>query len=193
MISIGWSLFAPVTMQLLGQFRTFRRPIRSSSVPDRPLSAPRSLQIEPTSTPISQQDQRLAPTVRRARWHRARPDPGPGRSATNPASPLNVRSCRSASTGQSDYSKWCGDHKTPAGRAKERLSARPKSAVQDAPVVHTGNATRPIRQKRLDGSPFKVREFIPHDSRLPFGRLNHGKTDAFNRQNRTTGASENTP
>jgi hypothetical protein len=39
----------------------------------------------------------------------------------------------------------------------------------------------------------KVREFIPHDSRLRFGRLNHAQTDAFNRQNRTTGISEITP
>jgi hypothetical protein len=69
----------------------------------------------------------------------------------------------------------------------------PKDALQDAPVVNAGNAARLVRQKRPDGSPFKVREFIPHDSRLPFGRLNHVQTDAFNRQNRTTGTSEITP
>ena len=37
------------------------------------------------------------------------------------------------------------------------------------------------------GNPFKVRQFIPHDLKLRFGRLNHVQTDAFNRQNRTTG------
>src|SRR5260370_42594044 len=47
-----------------------------------------------------------------------------------------------------------------------------------------GNATRLVRKERSDGSPFKVREFIPHDSRLRFGDLNHAQTDAFNRQMR---------
>ena len=42
----------------------------------------------------------------------------------------------------------------------------PKDTVQDAPVVNTGNATRLVRKERPDGSPFKVREFLPHDSRL---------------------------
>jgi hypothetical protein len=51
---------------------------------------------------------------------------------------------------------------------------------QDAPVVNTGNATRLVRKKRSDGSPFKVREFIPHDSRPPLWGLNHVQTDAFN-------------
>jgi DDE superfamily endonuclease len=64
---------------------------------------------------------------------------------------------------------------------------------QDAPVVNTGNAARLVRKERPDGNPFKVRQFIPHDSRLPFERLNHVQTDAFNRQNRTTGISEITP
>ena len=50
-----------------------------------------------------------------------------------------------------------------------------------------------VRQKRPDGSPFKVSEFIPHDSMPWFERLNHVQTDAFNRQNRTTGISEITP
>ena len=39
----------------------------------------------------------------------------------------------------------------------------------------------------------KSRAFIPHDSRLRFGRLNHVQTDAFNQQNGTTGTSEITP
>jgi hypothetical protein len=49
-------------------------------------------------------------------------------------------------------------------------------------VSLSGNATRLVRKERLDGSPFKVRQFIPHDSRPRFGRLNHVQTDAFNRQ-----------
>ena len=36
-------------------------------------------------------------------------------------------------------------------------------------VINTGNATRLVRQKRPDGTPFEVREFIPHDSSPPFG------------------------
>jgi hypothetical protein len=39
---------------------------------------------------------------------------------------------------------------------------------------HRQEALRRVRDTRAhDGSPFKVREFIPHDSRLRFGRLNH--------------------
>jgi hypothetical protein len=81
---------------------------------------------------------------------------------------------------RSDYSKWCGDHRFPADRAKRRHSA--KDTVQGALIVNTGNATRLVRKKRLDGGPFKVREFIPHDSGPRFGRLNHNQTDAFNRR-----------
>jgi hypothetical protein len=36
-------------------------------------------------------------------------------------------------------------------------------AVQEAPVVNTGNDTRLVRKKQPDGGPAKVREFIPHD------------------------------
>jgi hypothetical protein len=68
----------------------------------------------------------------------------------------------------------------------------PKYTVEDPPVVNTGNATRLVRKER-PGSPFKVREFASHDSRLRFGCLNHVQTDAFNRQKRTTGTSEITP
>jgi hypothetical protein len=68
-----------------------------------------------------------------------------------------------------------------------------KDTVQDAPVVNTGNAAQLVRKERPDGSPFKVREFIPHDSRLRFGRLNYVQTGAFNRLNWTTGISEITP
>jgi hypothetical protein len=57
-------------------------------------------------------------------------------------------------------------------------------------IANTGNATELVRKERFDGSAFEVREFIPHDSTLRFGRLNYVQTDAFNRQNRTTGISE---
>ena len=58
------------------------------------------------------------------------------------------------------------------GSGSSRLGAPepqdPKDTVQDAPVVNTGNATRLVRKERPDG-PFKVREFIPHDSRPLLG------------------------
>jgi hypothetical protein len=59
------------------------------------------------------------------------------------------------------------------------------------PIVNMGNATRLVREQRPDGSPFKVSECIPHDSRRRFGRLKH--VHAFNQQNRTIGTSEITP
>jgi hypothetical protein len=34
--------------------------------------------------------------------------------------------------------KLCGDHRTWAGHARERLSVRPKDAVEDAPVLTRG-------------------------------------------------------
>jgi hypothetical protein len=49
----------------------------------------------------------------------------------------------------------------------------PKDTVQDAPVANAGNATRLVRKEGPDGSPFKVSQFVPHDSRLRFGGLNH--------------------
>ena len=70
---------------------------------------------------------------------------------------------------------------------------RPKNAIQDAPVVNTGNATRLVWKERPDGSPFKVREFIPHDSRPRFERLNHVQINAFTGKNQTIGISEITP
>jgi hypothetical protein len=52
-------------------------------------------------------------------------------------------------------------------------------------AAHRQEALHRVRDtKAHDGSPFKVRELIPHDSRLRFGRLNHVQTDVFNRQNR---------
>jgi|HubBroStandDraft_1064217.scaffolds.fasta_scaffold825959_2 hypothetical protein len=35
-------------------------------------------------------------------------------------------------------------------------------------------------QRRLDGGPFKVAEFVAHDSRLQFGRLNHVQGGTIN-------------
>jgi hypothetical protein len=39
--------------------------------------------------------------------------------------------------------------------------------------LHTPYAARLGRRQRLNGGPFIVGEFIPHDSSLPLGRLNH--------------------
>ena len=61
------------------------------------------------------------------------------------------------------------------------------------PVGNIRSATRLVRQKRGNGVPFKVREFIPHDLRLSFGRLNYVRTYPFNRQNWTTGTSVISP
>jgi hypothetical protein len=47
----------------------------------------------------------------------------------------------------------------------------------------THNAVRTLQNPY--GSPFRVREFIPHDSRLRFGGLNHVQTGGFNRKNLT--------
>jgi hypothetical protein len=51
-------------------------------------------------------------------------------------------------------------------------SQHPTDAVEDASIVHTGDASHLVRQHRPDGSPFIVREFVAHDSRLHFGSLN---------------------
>jgi len=42
------------------------------------------------------------------------------------------------------------------------------------PVIYTAHAARLVRQERLNGYPFIVGEFVAHDSRPPFGSLNHG-------------------
>src|SRR5215204_3423545 len=42
-------------------------------------------------------------------------------------------------------------------------SQDPEDAVEDTSVVYPRNATRLIRQHRLDGSPFIIREFVAHD------------------------------
>src|SRR5215831_713492 len=50
----------------------------------------------------------------------------------------------------------------------------PEDAIEDTAVVHPRNATRLVRQHRLDGSPFIIGEFVAHDSSPQFGSLNHG-------------------
>ncbi len=42
------------------------------------------------------------------------------------------------------------------------------------------HATGLIREKRLDGSPLKICEFVAHDSRLQFGSLNHAPGGTIN-------------
>jgi hypothetical protein len=79
------------------------------------------------------------------------------------------------------------------------ISGRDTTARFDLVEEPFGQVARTIQiraeaeKKRPDGSPFKVREYIPHDSWSRFGRLNHVQTDAFNRQNRTIGISEINP
>ena len=51
----------------------------------------------------------------------------------------------------------------------------PENPVEDAAVVHPRNATRLVRQHRLDGDPFIIGEFVAHDSSPQFGSLNHGR------------------
>jgi hypothetical protein len=58
----------------------------------------------------------------------------------------------------------------------------PKDAVEHAPVINTGHTARLVRQKRFDGVPFIIGEFVAHDSRLRFGSLNHAPGDTINPQ-----------
>jgi hypothetical protein len=50
-----------------------------------------------------------------------------------------------------------------------------ENAIEDTPVVRR-NATRLVRQHRLDGSPFIIGEFVAHDSSPQFGSLNHRRS-----------------
>src|SRR5262249_48193558 len=52
-------------------------------------------------------------------------------------------------------------------------SQDPENAVENTTIVHPRNATRLVRQHRLDCSPFMVGEFVAHDSKPQFGSLNH--------------------
>src|SRR5215467_3718086 len=48
-------------------------------------------------------------------------------------------------------------------------SQDPEDAVEDTSVVYPRNATRLVRQHRLDGKPFIVGEFAAHDSTPSLG------------------------
>src|ERR1700730_9859762 len=50
-------------------------------------------------------------------------------------------------------------------------SQDPENPIEDTSVVYPGNATRLVRQHRLDSSPFIVREFVAHDSSPQFRSL----------------------
>jgi hypothetical protein len=97
---------------------------------------------------------------------------------------------RPAAAERSDRSNWCVDHRMPAVRAREHLSVKPRRYRSGRVGRQHENATRFVRKERPDGGPFKVSQFIPHDSRFRFGRLNRVQTDAFNRQTRTSRTSE---
>jgi hypothetical protein len=56
----------------------------------------------------------------------------------------------------------------------------PKDAIEHATVIYTPNTARLVRQHRLDGSPFKVAEFVAHNWRLRFRSLNHVSGSAIN-------------
>src|SRR5690349_12950535 len=51
--------------------------------------------------------------------------------------------------------------------ASSPRTQHPKDAVENTPIVHPGDAARLVRQRRLDGGPFKVGKFIARDSKLP--------------------------
>lgn len=60
------------------------------------------------------------------------------------------------------------------------MAQNPKDAVEDTPIVNTGDAARLVREHRPDDTPFIAGECIPHDSRLQFGSLNHVHSHALN-------------
>jgi hypothetical protein len=66
------------------------------------------------------------------------------------------------------------DQTPSADHARVLLIGGPEVAIQDPSVVHPRNATRLVRQHRLNGGPFMVGEFVAHDSSPQFGSLNHG-------------------
>src|SRR6516225_12227794 len=87
----------------------------------------------------------------------------------------------------------------PADHARVLLIGGPRRCHSDPSVVHPRNATRLVRQHRLDGGPFKVGEFVAHDSSPQFGSLNHGSPAKRNAPGPTlvrglrTGADINQP
>ncbi len=70
----------------------------------------------------------------------------------------------------------CGVQTKRLGQVTPRRSGAqdPKDAIEDTTVVHPRNATRLVRQHRLDSNPFIIGEFVAHDLSPRFGSLNHG-------------------
>jgi hypothetical protein len=52
-------------------------------------------------------------------------------------------------------------------------SQHPEDAIEDTTVVYPRNATRLVRQHRLDRNPFIIGEFVAHIRAPSFGSLNH--------------------
>jgi hypothetical protein len=73
-----------------------------------------------------------------------------------------------------------------------RIYLRPHPCVTALPLSLEERAFARVSRMAASGSPFKVRELIPHVE-ASVGRLSHVQTDAFNRQTRTTGISEIIP
>src|SRR5579862_2677914 len=78
-----------------------------------------------------------------------------------------------------DTSSPPADEAVIAGRVRAKMrrqiaprcpgSQDPEDAVEDTSVVDPRNATRLVRQHRLDGKPFIVGEFVAHDSTPSLG------------------------
>ena len=68
----------------------------------------------------------------------------------------------------------------PMQSSRQRQTLRVQN--HDRPLLFTRHAARLARQKRLDGGPFIIGEFVAHNSRLRFGSLNHAPSDAINPQ-----------
>jgi hypothetical protein len=74
-------------------------------------------------------------------------------------------------------------HNSPQVAPRCTRTQDPKDAIEHATVIYTRNAARFVRQHRLDSGPFKVAEFVAHDSRLRFRSLNHVRGGAANALN----------
>src|SRR5258708_12755559 len=70
----------------------------------------------------------------------------------------------------------CGVQTKRLGQVTPRRSGAqdPKDAIEDTTVVHPRNATRLVRQHRLDSNPFIIGDFVAHDLSPRFGALNPG-------------------
>src|ERR1700747_898585 len=71
------------------------------------------------------------------------------------------------------------DWQVPPRRAR---SQDPEDAVENTPIIHSRHAARLIRQHRLNGRPFIIREFVAHDSSPRFRGLNHGSAVSLNQE-----------